>query len=48
MYTMTQREIAEHSAMGFLDDIYDTMRKEGYPQELQNAIISNIKSLLNN
>ena len=46
LYTNRQRDIVEDSAMGFLDDIYDKMRKEGYPQEMQNAIISNIKSLL--
>ena len=47
LYTNKHRDMVENSAMGFLDDIYDRMRKEGYPQELQNAIISQIKSLLN-
>ena len=40
---MTQREIAEHSALGFLDDIYDRMRKEGYPQELKEELLSHTR-----
>lgn len=43
---MTQREIAIRSASGFIDDIYDQMRKQGYPETLQTAIINQIKNQL--
>ena len=44
---MDPRDYAIQSAQGFIDDIYDRMRKEGYPEAMQRAIISQIKSLLN-
>ena len=43
---MDPRDYAIHSAQGFIDDIYDRMRKEGYPEAMQTAIISQIKLLL--
>lgn len=43
-----QREMVQQSAEGFLDDIFDRMRKEGYSELQQTAILSQIKSILNN
>ena len=43
---MDPRDYAIHSAEGFIDDIYDQMRKQGYPEAMQRAIISQIKKLL--
>ena len=45
---MKDREIIKQSAEGFLDDIFDQMRKEGYSELQQTAILSQIKSILNN
>ena len=43
-----KREMVKQSAEGFLDDIFDRMRKEGYTELQQTAILSQIKSILNN
>lgn len=42
-----EREMVQQSAEGFLDDIFDRMRKEGYSELQQTAILSQIKSILN-
>ena len=44
---MDPRDYAKESAQGFIDNIYDQMRKEGYPEAMQRAIMSQIKSQLN-
>ena len=43
---MDPRDYAIQSAHGFIDDIYDQMRKQGYPEAMQTAIITQIKNLL--
>ena len=43
---MNKREIIKLSAQGFIDDIFDQMRKENYPDDIQIAIINQIKNLL--
>ena len=43
---LSQRTIAQYNAQSYLDDIYDTMRKDGLPEDLQIAIISQLKQLL--
>lgn len=47
-YELNEREIIQQSAEGFLDDIFDRMRKEGYTELQQTAILSQIKSILDN
>ena len=41
---MDPRDYAKQSAIGFIDDIYDQMRKEGYPEALQTEIMKQIKN----
>tara|TARA_R100001440_G_scaffold75029_1_gene101265 strand:+ start:363 stop:497 length:135 start_codon:yes stop_codon:yes gene_type:complete len=43
---MNKRELIKLSAEGFIDDIYDQMRKENYPEDFQIAVISQIKNLI--
>ena len=43
---MNKREIIKLSAQGFIDEIYDQMRKQGYPDDMQIAIINQIKNIL--
>ena len=43
---MNKREIIKQSAQGFIDDIYDQMRKQRYPDDMQIAIINQIKNIL--
>ena len=43
---MNKREIIKLSAQGFIDEIYDRMRKQGYPNDMQIAIINQIKNIL--
>ena len=43
---MDPRDYAKQSAIGFIDDIYDAMRKEGYPEAMQTAIMNQIKSMI--
>ena len=43
---MNKREIIKQSAQGFIDEIYDQMRKQGYPDDMQIAIINQIKNIL--
>jgi len=45
---MNEREIIQQSAEGYLLDICDQMRKEGYTDLQQTAILSQIKSILDN
>jgi hypothetical protein len=43
---MKKRELIKLSAQGFIDNIYDEMRKQGYPADVQIAILSQIKNIL--
>ena len=43
---MKIKTIAIINANAFVDNIYDEMRKVGYPEDLQIAVISQIKVLL--
>ena len=43
---MNKREIIKLSAQGFIDNIYDEMRKQGYPDDMQIAILNHIKNIL--
>ena len=43
---MNEREIIKLSAQGFIDEIYDQMREQGYPDDMQIAILSQIKNIL--
>lgn len=43
---MNKREIIQLSAQGFIDNIYDQMRKQGYPDHMQIAILNQIKNIL--
>lgn len=43
---MNKRELVKLSAQGFIDDIYDQMRKENYPNDIQIAILNQIKNIL--
>ena len=43
---LSQRTIAQYNAQSYLDDIYDKMRQDELPEDLQIAIISQLKSLL--
>jgi|TARA_B100000085_G_scaffold229965_1_gene216299 hypothetical protein len=43
---MNKRELIKLWAQGFVDDIYDDMRKQGYPDDMQIAIINQIKNLI--
>ena len=43
---MKIKTIAIINANAFVDNIYDEMRKNGYPEDLQIAVISQIKVLL--
>lgn len=43
---MNKRELIKLSAEGFIDDIYDQMRKQGYPDDMQIAILNQIKNIL--
>ena len=43
---MNKRELIKLSAQGFIDDIYDQMRKEGYPDDMKIAILNQIKNIL--
>ena len=40
---MNKKELIKISAMGFIDEIYDQMRKQGYPDDMQMAILNQIK-----
>ena len=43
---MNKRELVKLSAQGFIDNIYDQMRKENYPEDFQIAVINQIKNIL--
>ena len=43
---MNKRGIIKRSAQGFIDDILNEMRKQGYPNDIQIAILNQIKNIL--
>ena len=43
---MNKRELVKLSAQAFIDNIYDQMRKENYPEDFQIAVINQIKNIL--
>ena len=43
---MNKRELIKLSAEGFVDDIYDQMRKEDYSEDYQIEVISEIQKIL--
>ena len=45
---MNKRELIKLSAEGFLDDIYDQIRKEDYSEDYQIEVISEIQKILIN
>ena len=45
---MNKRELIKLSAEGFVDDIYDQMRKEDYSEDYQIEVISEIQKILIN
>ena len=45
---MNKRELIKLSAEGFVDDIYDQMRKRDYSEDYQIEVISEIQKILIN
>ena len=45
---MNKRELIKLSAQGFIDDIYDQIRKEDYSEDYQIEVISEIQKILIN
>ena len=45
---MNKRELIKLSAEGFVDDIYDQIRKEDYSEDYQIEVISEIQKILIN
>ena len=43
---MNKEELVKLSAQRFIDNIYDQMRKENYPEDFQIAVINQIKNIL--
>ena len=45
---MNKRELIKLSAEGYVDDIYDQIRKEDYSEDYQIEVISEIQKILIN
>ena len=45
---MNKRELIKLSAEGFVDDIYDQIRKEDYSEDYEIEVISEIQKILIN